>query len=93
MNIPKAVSQYQNEKIKVHTITQNTTQKTKHRSTRPPLKTGVNSGAPESLVIPAPRGNLSGHHNAEQNTCSTCGTRRVTLVAKPIKQFHMMHCV
>ena len=33
---------------------QNNTHKTKDRATRPPLKTGVNAGAPEGLAVPAP---------------------------------------
>ena len=33
---------------------QNTTQKTKDRVTRTPLKTGMNSGAPEMQAVPVP---------------------------------------
>ena len=46
---------------------QNTTQKIKDRATRTPLKTGMNSGAPEGWSVPAP----------------TCGTRRVAFATKP----------
>ena len=37
-----------------NTDLQNTTQKTKDRSTLTPLKTGVNSSATEGRAIPAP---------------------------------------
>ena len=41
-----------------------TTQKTKDRATRTPLKTRVNSCAPEGLPVPAP------HLNFIQNFCN-----------------------
>ena len=39
---------------RTNTNLQNITNKTKDRATRTPLKTGVNSGGPEMLAIPAP---------------------------------------
>jgi hypothetical protein len=33
---------------------QNTTQKTKDRATRTPLKSGINPGAPGGLTVPVP---------------------------------------
>ena len=48
---------------------QNTAQKTKDRATRTPLKTGVNSRAPDGWV---------------GSSCSTCHTHRVILVTNPV---------
>jgi len=45
---------------------QNTTQKTKDRATRTPLKPGMNSGAPEGLTVPAP-------HVTPQLHATCCG--------------------
>ena len=42
------------KKKKVQKDKQHKTHKTKNQVTRTPLKTGVNSGAPEGLAVPAP---------------------------------------
>ena len=65
--------QYSNQKKRgerTNNDLQNTTQKTKDRATRSPQKAGVNSCAPERW---------------RDSSCSTCGTRRVTLVTNPMK--------
>jgi len=42
------------QRKKTNNDLQSTTQKTKDRVTRTPIKTGVNSGAPEGGVVRAP---------------------------------------
>ena len=42
------------KRIRTNNDLQSTTQKTKDRVTRTPLKTVVNSGGPEGSVVPAP---------------------------------------
>ena len=58
IRISKKNRQHNGQKKKVQKDKQRSTKhtyKTKDRVTRTPLKTGVNSGAPEGLTVPAPQ--------------------------------------